>query len=136
MRAKYNDNRGVLMKKTLVIAGRLPGLNEYIAAERSNRYAAAKIKKDAQHIVKLFVRSQLIGVQFTKPVCIRYKWVEKDKRRDKDNVSSFGRKIIQDALVESGVLKNDNWGCIEKFIDEFSVDKTEPRIEVEISDEI
>lgn len=36
---------------------------------------------------------------------MRYRWFEKDRRRDLDNVSSFGRKVIQDALVECGVLK-------------------------------
>lgn len=52
--------------------------------------------------------------------------------RDKDNISSFGRKVIQDGLVRVGVLKNDGWKHIEGFSDRFRVDEKNPRVEVEI----
>lgn len=61
-----------------------------------------------------------------------YRWYEPDRRRDLDNISSFGRKVIQDALVETHVLKNDGWKAIIGFRDEFYVDRNNPRIEVEI----
>ena len=61
-----------------------------------------------------------------------YRWYEPDGRRDLDNISSFGRKAIQDALVETHVLKNDGWKEIICFKDEFYVDRNNPRIEVEI----
>ena len=64
-----------------------------------------------------------------------YRWFERDRKRDKDNVSAFGRKVIQDALVHTGVLKNDNWACVDGFSDQFEVDRKRPRIEVEIDDE-
>lgn len=124
------------MKATLTIPGRLPGLNEYIAAERTNRHAAAKMKREAQQAVEWCVRSQLRGVRFERPVRMAYRWFERDRKRDKDNVSAFGRKVIQDALVRVGVLKNDNWAYIEGFADEFAVDKKRPRIEVEIDDQV
>ena len=41
--------------QTLVIEGSLPTLNEYIRAERSNRHAAAKMKKNTDGSVTLFV---------------------------------------------------------------------------------
>lgn len=63
---------------------------------------------------------------------MKYCWYEKNRRRDLDNISSFGRKVIQDALVKSGVLKNDGWKEIISFSDEFYVDPDNPRIEVEI----
>lgn len=124
------------MRVKLTVMGRLPGLNDYIAAERTNRHAAAGMKREAQAIVEWSARSQLRGVRFEKPVRMTYRWFERDKKRDKDNVSSFGRKVIQDALVRVGVLKNDNWACIEGFADEFYVDKKRPRIEVEIDDQV
>lgn len=65
---------------------------------------------------------------------MRYRWYEKDRRRDLDNVSSFGRKVIQDALVQTHVLKNDGWKEITGFSDEFFVDADNPRIEVEIEE--
>ena len=124
------------MRVKLTVTGRLPGLNDYIAAERANRHAAADMKRASQAIVEWSARSQLRGVRFEKPVRMTYRWFERDKKRDKDNISSFGRKVIQDALVRVGVLKNDNWACIEGFADEFYVDKKRPRIEVEIDDQV
>ena len=52
-----------------------------------------------------------------------------------DNISSFGRKVIQDALVTSKVLKNDGWDEIKGYSDEFYVDSKHPRIEVLIEEE-
>ena len=65
---------------------------------------------------------------------MRYRWYEKDRRRDLDNVSSFGRKVIQDAVVQTHDLKNDGWKEITGFSDEFFVDADNPRIEVEIEE--
>lgn len=118
--------------KKITIKGTLPGLNEYIDAERRNRYLGAKMKRQTEQVVMLCARKQLRGVAFTSPVIMRYTWYEPNRRRDKDNISSFGRKCIQDALVRAGVLKNDGWGEIESFSDRFFVDKKTPRVEVEI----
>lgn len=64
---------------------------------------------------------------------MEYLWVEKNKRRDLDNIT-FGRKIIQDSLVQCGVLKNDGWKYVVGFSDKFEVDKMNPRIEVLIKE--
>lgn len=61
-------------------------------------------------------------------------WYERDRRRDKDNISSFGRKVIQDGLVKAGVLANDGWAQIAGFSDEFHVDAKRPRVEIEIGE--
>ena len=61
---------------------------------------------------------------------MEYLWVEPNRRRDLDNISSFGRKVIQDALVDTGVLKDDGWKYVVGFSDKFDVDKKNPRIEV------
>ena len=115
-----------------MIPGRLPGLNEYIAAERTSRYKAAGMKRRAEAQVAWAAKAQLGGVRFQKPVRMRYTWYEKDRRRDKDNVSGFGRKMIQDALVKAGILKNDGWAQVDGFSDDFDVDARNPRIEVEL----
>ncbi len=78
------------------------------------------------------IYEQLGRLRITNPVRMTYRWYEKDRRRDLDNVSSFGRKVIQDALVDTGVIQNDGWKEITGFSDEFYVDKKNPRIEVEI----
>lgn len=120
------------MNVKLIIAGRLPGLNEYIAADRKHRQQGAAMKRKSQSTVYGFINRQLHGVKFIRPVQMQYTWYEKDRRRDKDNISSFGRKVIQDALVTCGVIENDGWAQIEGFCDVFAVDKKEPRIEVDI----
>lgn len=117
----------------VVIPFALPGLNEYIEAERKNRYQGAELKRDWQRRVEMVLRRQ-IRKPINEPVTMRYTWVEKDRRRDHDNVSSFGRKIIQDALVGINVLKNDGWNNISGFSDSFMVDKKRPRVEIEIEE--
>lgn len=114
----------------LVIPGKLPGLNDYIAAERANRHKGAKMKADSGNIVAAAIRQCMGNVRINEPVFMEYTWIEPSKRRDKDNISSFGRKVIQDALVDTGVLKDDGWKYVVGFSDRFEVDKNNPRIEV------
>lgn len=118
------------MEFLLTIPGRLDNLNDYISAERSNRYKGAKMKETNGRIVMCAIRKCLKGVRINSPVFMEYRWVEKNRRRDMDNISSFGRKVIQDALVTGGVLKNDGWDNIVGFSDIFLSDKDNPRIEV------
>lgn len=115
----------------LIISGRLSSLNEYVAAERSNRYKGAKMKADNEKIIFVAIRQCMRGVRIEKPVHMDYLWVEKNKRRDHDNVA-FARKFVQDALVNAGVLKDDGWDEIVGFSDRFEVDKDNPHIEVRI----
>lgn len=113
----------------LIIKGRLPGLNDLINAERSNRYKAAKLKRDAEQTVIWYAKASLRG-KIPTPTIMHYVWYEPNKKRDKDNISSFGRKVIQDALVKAGYLTGDGWEHIEGFTDVFRVDSKNPRIEV------
>lgn len=113
----------------LVVKGRLPGLNELISAERTNRYKAAQLKREAEALVLWSAKASLRG-KINTPVVMHYRWVEPNQKRDKDNISSFGRKVIQDALVKGGYLPGDGWKHIFGFTDSFEVDKKSPRIEV------
>lgn len=119
------------MTHKLVIPGSLPGLNAYIQAERSHRQKAAKLKRDTEDRIGYYIRAQLPRVRINNPVVLRYLWVEKNRRRDKDNIA-FAHKFVQDALVENGVLAGDGWRYIDHFVDTFSVDSLAPRVEVEI----
>lgn len=118
----------------IIISGRLPGLNEYINACRSNPYRGATMKQRAERSVINAALVQLKKTKIKKPVTMSYLWVEQDRRRDMDNVSSFGRKVIQDGLVKSGILRNDGWKEIKGFSDSFAVDQLRPRIEVTITE--
>ena len=113
----------------LVIPGILPGCNEYINAQRRDRQLGARLKRETEERILWSIRQQLRGVRFDVPVVMHYLWVEKNRKRDKDNIA-FARKFVQDALVKSGVLRNDGWGEIVGFSDAFAVDKKNPRVEV------
>ena len=39
---------------------------------------------------------------------IVFRWIEPNRRRDKDNVA-FAKKFILDSLQEVGIIKNDGW---------------------------
>lgn len=118
----------------LVIHGKLDGLNNYISACRTNHYKGASMKAHNEKIVMSEIYRQMRGQHFRKPVFMRYTWYEANRRRDLDNVSSFGRKVIQDALVKTHVLDNDGWKQIKGFSDAFYVDSKNPRIEIEIEE--
>ena len=51
-----------------------------------------------------------------------------------DYISSFGRKVIQDALVSAGVLINDGWKYITGFDDSFYIDADNPHIKIVIEE--
>jgi hypothetical protein len=122
---------GSKSEHTLTVNGRLPGLNEYTDACRTNPRAGAKMKQEAQDMVMWHILSQLRRVRFTKPVFLLFTFYEQDRRRDRDNVSSFARKVIQDALVKCGNLQDDGWDYVTGYLDRFQVDRENPRIVVE-----
>ena len=118
-----------------IIAGRLASMNQFITANRTNVHVGNKLKQDSQANVMHYIPK---WKQYDVPVVMEYRFYEPDQRRDLDNVSSFGIKVIQDALVKKGVLANDGWNHIKGFSVQFFVDKKNPRIEVdihEVSDE-
>ena len=117
----------------LIIPGTLPGLNEYIDANRLKKYAGAAMKRQAEAAVMAAIKRQMRGLKLTRPVVLHYTWVEKDRRRDHDNVA-FAQKFVQDALVHAGVLKNDGWAQVEGFTHAFRVDSKHPRVEVEVEE--
>ena len=118
--------------RVFVIPMRLPGLNEYIDAERTHRQKAAAMKRRVQRDISACILDQLGGAAYDCPVDIEYTWYEADRRRDKDNIA-FAKKFINDALVECGVLPNDGWRNIRTMFDMFDVDATNPRVEVTVS---
>lgn len=121
------------MQAKLVILGQLPGLNEYIRAERGNKFAAARMKEDTQETIGFWILQQLKGVKFARPVQMDYLWIEPDRRRDKSNIA-FSKKFIEDALITSGTIPGDGWRVIHGFTDTFRVDKQNPRVEVTITE--
>lgn len=122
------------MTYKLIIPGSLPGLNQYQYACRSHFSKGADMKKNAIKIVSAYIYQQLRGIKIKDKVRIDYNWYEKNKKRDLDNISSFGRKVIQDALVDNEILENDGWNNVVGFSDTFYIDKENPRIEIIITE--
>ena len=118
------------MEYLLVIHARLNNLNDYISAEVASRYKGAAMKARNEALVKVAIKQQMRSIRIERPVYMEYTWYERNKRRVLDNISSFGRKVIQDALVQTRVLVNDGWNEIVGFSDQFYVDAANPRIEV------
>ena len=114
-----------------VIKGRLVSLNEYINSERTNRYAAAKLKKEQQTLISWAIKQYNLKPVSNYPVKLKITWYEKNNKRDADNVV-FAKKFLQDALVVAGILKDDSRKYIVGFEEEVLTDKQDPRIEIEI----
>jgi Holliday junction resolvase RusA-like endonuclease len=108
---------------------RLPSLNEYINACRTNKYMANSLKKKTQEIVGWYLRKL---PEFKNPVRIKFIWVsKKGDRRDLDNIC-FAKKFILDALQEIGKISNDNRKCVVGFSDAFEIGSSyEVKLEIE-----
>lgn len=119
------------MQKTLIIAGRLDGLNEYTRACRKNKFAGAQMKKENETIISAYIMEQLRGIHFDGVVELSFRWYEKDRKRDLDNIA-MAKKFILDALVNNGIIVADGWKGVVGFTDQFFVDSDNPRIEVDI----
>jgi hypothetical protein len=116
------------ISKIITIFGEFTDLNTYINAERTNRFKAAKIKKDNTKLCAW----QTVGLP---PITTNYNkiifyWYVSNTRKDPDNIA-FAKKYILDGLVDAKVLRNDRWKQISGFEDKFYVDKVKPRVEVE-----
>lgn len=119
------------MKYKFEIDKRLLGLNEYTKINRNNKYAGNQAKQREQSYIMLCIKEQLGALTITKPVIGHFTWVEENKRRDLDNIC-FAKKFILDALVDAGVLADDNRKIVTNFTDSFEyADKSKVIVELE-----
>ena len=113
----------------ITFPGEYPSLNEYINAERRNRFIAAKIKKEATARAMEAAKETLdIVVYPLECTCI---WYTKNERKDPDKVA-FAIKFLLDGLVEAGVLRNDTRKEISSITHRFVTDKNAPRVELHL----
>ena len=110
----------------------LPNLNDLIEEALRHRRSYAKFKQGWQGDISTLIKSQKL-----KPMNkarIDFIWIERSRKRDPDNIAAGGRKLILDALVESGIIANDGWKHIVGFIDHFSINKSEPGVIIHLDD--
>lgn len=118
------------MTYTVEIPMKLPSLNEYINACRTNKFTASKMKKEIESDLWYFIRT-LPEIQ--KPVRVAFTWIEANRKRDIDNVA-FAKKFILDALVKFAKLQNDTRKFVVGFSDDFVI-SDEYKIIVKITEE-
>ena len=115
----------------IVIDMKLPSLNDYIKVCRSNKFQAAKYKRDIEQQIGLFLTKM---PKYEKPIKIHFTWIEGNKKRDLDNIC-FAKKFILDAMQKYGKLENDNRNYVYAFTDSFEYGKeTKVILEIEEKD--
>lgn len=118
-------------RRCFIIKGNLCTLNEYTRVSRGNKFASAALKKRQEEIIGWAIKEQLKSWSTVRPVFLAITWVEKNKRKDKDNIA-FAKKFILDALVKCRTIIDDKWDNVIGFEDKFAIDKDNPRVIVEI----
>ena len=112
------------------IPEKLPSCNEYIEACRTNKYLAAKMKREIEQLIGYYI---LTLPRFEKPVKIHFHWIEGTKKRDLDNIA-FSKKFILDALVKYHKLQDDNRKEVYAFTDTFEYKKGTTKVVLEIEE--
>ena len=115
----------------IIIPFTLPGLNEYINANRDSKYTGAQMKKTATEAIAWYVFAEHQNLKITKRSRYLMHWYCPDKKKDPDNISA-AVKFIMDGLVMAGTIINDTWRYVEGYEHDYSIDKVYPRVEIQI----
>jgi len=118
---------------TVFIPGRLPGLNEIIAAckvnkrtkySKWNEFRYSKYAELKQHWTQYIciVLNNFRGLNFER-AWFDFCWIEKNRMRDPDNIVGGGRKFIFDSFVKLKIIPNDGWKNVAGWSDKFTVSK-------------
>lgn len=116
------------MMHGFIIPGRLPGTNEIIDAAKSHYGSYAALKRMNTELVA-WVSKRIPAMT---SVEISITWHEPNEKRDIDNVAG-GTKFILDGLVMAGRIPNDTQRYVKAINHRFTVDRKNPRVEVEIT---
>ena len=109
--SRHSDGHGY----RLVIPYKFPSLNDYVKANRTNKFMGAKMKRDVQNDIGYFL---MMLPKFERPIFITFTWTEGNRKRDPDNIA-FAKKFILDGLIETEKIENDTFQWIKGFTDYF-----------------
>jgi Holliday junction resolvase RusA-like endonuclease len=112
------------MTQSFFVPGAMPRFNVIIG--RASRWAYSTAKKEWDRTIQFYIKQAKI--QPVHRVYIRFLWQEKNRKKDPDNIAGIGRKFLLDALVHSGVLKNDGWDHVIGWEDRWIVDPDNPGV--------
>lgn len=102
------------MTNKLLIPCELVSLNEYISANRTNKFRAAKIKIQQTNLCAFFAKEQNLTLDLNKQYDLKIEWFTALKNKDSDNVF-FSVKFILDGIVKAGILKSDGFKNIRNI---------------------
>lgn len=111
------------------ILSQLTTLNKYIQAERSNRFVAAKLKRENTEAVGWQLLEQKIK-PINRKCNFDFTWYCKNQKEDPDNIS-FAQKFVFDALVNQNILPSDGWKYVGRITHNFEV-RDLPGVKVKI----
>lgn len=113
------------MIQSFTIGCMLPNLNDIIAAAKVRKGAWSKyqdMKATYGGLCKQEIKAAKLK-PYKGPVKLLFVWMEKNRKRDKDNVTA-GMKFVLDALVAQQILSNDGWAQIAGITHHWTVSKT------------
>lgn len=117
--------------KVFTLPLRLPGINEYQNACRRHPLQGSAMKKQWMKAVMTY----LVPVtKLTWPAQFEIIYTEPNKKRDIDNVTGFGSKVILDSFVKAGFLPDDGPDYVNK-IDSSVIYGSEPQIEIYVKEQ-
>lgn len=123
------------MTQSFFVGCALPNLNDIIDAAKIRRGSWSKyqeLKTLYGSLCKADIKkAELSPMTRVVMTCV---WHEKNRRRDPDNFTAGGTKIILDALVERQVLKNDGWSEIAGIRHSWVVDAVRPGVFVTLEE--
>jgi hypothetical protein len=120
---------GFATKQSVWLPGRWPSLNAVFDA---GLWQKVKIKKAWQESTRLLIRVarlRPLGRAF-----LTYEHHRPDWRGDPGNYAAAAQKVVEDALVEEGVLAGDTFRTVVGFTHTFMVDKAKPGIRVTLEE--
>lgn len=123
---EHREFEGVCWK--LWIPGRLPGLNDIVAAAKAGRNRGA-MYSEQKRAAESRIEAAIYDAELPRfeRVTLAYELVEppgpQNKDRDIGNVLAGATKYVEDALVRAGVLPTDGPSCIVGY------DKTTRRVD-------
>ena len=112
-----------------------PGLNDLLHEAERHPKAYNKMKRDYEFIAINAIRRYLRGYKAQGKIALHYTFGEPNKgqKRDYDNIVAAARKIINDALVKTKTIQDDNPNYLGYGTNKFVYTDT-PFIRVEIEE--
>lgn len=112
------------------VPGRFPSLNDVLRIK--NGVQRNRMKRELDNRVAWSAKQA--GIRPVGRCMVRVGWLEKDARRDWDNVRT-GMKFVLDGLQKAEVIPNDSQRYVLDLDDWYGHDKGNPRLIVQIYEE-